>query len=126
MCGLVKPGLVSLFLVWVISRFIFSGVKVQDGVSGNWNLAMFSGCNLRSLTASWYRIPNVAIELGPLKHESIQGSVTVSTGFAVHEISCLVLQVLTCIRGLTYIDSEARHCCHGERLNCRSKEVGPW
>ncbi len=54
----------SLFLAWAISRFIFRGVKVQGGVSGNWNLAMFSGCNLRSLTTSGYRIPNVAIELG--------------------------------------------------------------
>ncbi len=28
-----------LFLAWAISRFIFSGVKIQGGVSGNWNLA---------------------------------------------------------------------------------------
>ncbi len=31
----------SLFLALAISRFIFRGVKVQGGVSGNWNLAMF-------------------------------------------------------------------------------------
>ncbi len=81
-----RQGYCHSFWVWAISRFIFSGVKVQGGVSGNWNLDIFSGCNWRFLTASWYRILNVAIELGFVsKRPQYLGSkIILCTGFSGH------------------------------------------